>query len=109
MGKKYSGIPYSDDLIEAVLALLKSNPNLTCQQIANVTNRPYNTINKLRRYLRKSGLLPDSKGNGNNERVIYPLEQIKTEKKQTKPINQKKKKPLTLRERFILIKKMGLL
>jgi catechol-2,3-dioxygenase len=31
------------------------------------------------------------------------------ETKQTKPINQKKKKPLTLRERFVLIKKMGLL
>jgi len=107
MGKKYLGIPYSDDLIEAVLSLLKANPNLSCQQIANITHRPYNTISKLRRCLKKKGFLPQIP-NENNKRVIYPLERIKQEK-QTKPNNQKKKKPLTLRERIILAKKKGLL
>jgi hypothetical protein len=113
MGKKYN-TRYSDDLAGEVLTLLKSNPNLTCQQIANILNKPYCTIVGVKKDLKKGGFLDFlfqvSKEN-NNKRIIQPIEQVKINKqKQEIPVTKKppQRRPLTLKERFILIKKMGL-
>jgi hypothetical protein len=121
MGKKYN-TRYSDDLAGEVLTLLKSNPNLTCQQIANILNKPYCTIVGVRKDLKKGGFLDFlfqvSKEN-NNKRIIQPIEQVKinkqkqlqTQQKQTNPTIQKpqQKRPLTLREAFIIAKRRYLL
>jgi len=97
--KKYTDIPYSDDLIEGVLYLLKANPNLNTQQIANITRRPYTTISRLRRYLKKKGLLPQVPKTNNQ----------KKSESEALPETNNQKKPLTLKERVILAKKKGVL
>ena len=59
--KKYKKIPYSDELIENCLRLIKQNPRITTNEIAEKLNKSPLTISRLFSFLRKEGLLPSFK------------------------------------------------
>jgi predicted transcriptional regulator len=105
--KKYNKIPYSDDLIENCLKLIKQNPNITTSQIAKKLNKSPSTIHRLLTYIRQEGLIPSlKKGSASLTPEEYPekeeenetieklkeeneelKEQIKTYEEQIKGIN----------------------
>jgi predicted transcriptional regulator len=59
--KKYNKIPYSDDLVEDCLKLIKNNPKITTNEIAEKLNKSPLTISRLISFLRKEGMLPSLK------------------------------------------------
>ena len=59
--KKYKKIPYSDDLVEDCLKLIKNNPKITTNEIAEKLNKSPLTISRLLSFLRKEGMLPSIK------------------------------------------------
>jgi DNA-binding Lrp family transcriptional regulator len=59
--KKYENVPYSDDLIDECLKIIKENPNITPNEIAKKLNKSPLTISRLLSFLRKEGLIPSFK------------------------------------------------
>jgi chromosome segregation ATPase len=58
--KKYANIPYSDNLIDNYLKIIKENPRLTTKEIAKKLNCSYQTIKNLRSHLSKAKIMPHS-------------------------------------------------
>jgi DNA-binding Lrp family transcriptional regulator len=58
--KKYANIPYSDNLIDNYLKIIKENPRLTTREIAKKLNCSYQTIKNLRSHLLKAKIVPHS-------------------------------------------------
>jgi len=56
--KKYANIPYSDNLIDNYLKIIKENPRLTTKEIAKKLNCSYQTIKNLRSHLSKAKIVP---------------------------------------------------
>jgi chromosome segregation ATPase len=56
--KKYANIPYSDNLIDNYLKIIKENPRLTIKEIAKKLNCSYQTIKNLRSHLIKAKIMP---------------------------------------------------
>jgi Mn-dependent DtxR family transcriptional regulator len=78
--KKYKKIPYSDDLVEDCLKLIKNNPNITNSQIAKKLNKSPSTIHRLLTFLRKEGLIPSlKKGSASLTSEEYPEEEEENE------------------------------
>jgi transposase len=75
--KKYANIPYSDNLIENYLKLIKENPRLTTKEIAKKLNCSYQTIKNLRSHLSKAKIMPHSLT------PSYPEEKEEEEKEET--------------------------
>jgi chromosome segregation ATPase len=58
--KKYKDIPYSDNLIENYLKIIKENPNLSLKQIADKMGCSYATVKSLKSHLIKAKIMPHS-------------------------------------------------